>query len=334
MAQRVWNVGLVSLVFAASVVALEGCSTDDTSTLDTALQVRVERGRYLANNVAICSFCHTPLFSDGSRDWSRHLSGVDCFIDTNSADPEMGCLSTPNLTPAGLGNKTDDQIKALFQNGVRPDGTLLNSVHPYYLFHNMTDEDATALVAYLRSLPPIERTLTERQPPWTTPVAAPPIDPDTIPSPRADYPSRDAALRGRYLVGSAGLCINCHTPNFPRSDPDGYLVLRRDRLLWGGRIFTAQGLGYIVPPYPAMIPTANITPDLETGIGRYSFAELTALFHTGKDRNGDYVCAPTHGGPNAPYAALSDADIEAIAHYLLSISAVVNPVDTSCKAVQ
>ena len=76
------------------------------------LDIKVERGRYLMNNVGLCTFCHTPLNPDGTRDMTRLLAGWDCFVDIEPADPNVGCLSSRNLTnhETGLKNATDEQI--------------------------------------------------------------------------------------------------------------------------------------------------------------------------------------------------------------------------------
>src|ERR1043165_7323352 len=77
-----------------------------------------ERGQYIMNVLANCTFCHTPLRADGTRDQDKLLSGVDCFADITSPTftddgDGVGCISTRNLTPdpTGLASRTDEQIK-------------------------------------------------------------------------------------------------------------------------------------------------------------------------------------------------------------------------------
>ena len=43
--------------------------------------------------------------------------------------------------------------------------------------------------------------------------------------------------------------------------------------------------------------SANLTPDLATGTGRYTVPDIVSLFKTGKDKEGNYLCAATHGVP-------------------------------------
>ena len=64
----------------------------------------------------------------------------------------------PNLTPdneTGLGKWTTDEIVAAFQTGKRPDGRELAPIMPWRNFASFTPEDAQAIAAYLKSLPPI-----------------------------------------------------------------------------------------------------------------------------------------------------------------------------------
>src|SRR5215475_7021458 len=177
-------------------------------------QSLVKRGEYLVEHISLCNNCHTPHNPDGSFDRSRLLSGVECLVDVDP-EPGKGCLHSRNLTPdpTGLKNRTDAQIKEMFQNGVTPTGKALIPLMPYWSYHNMTDEDANAVVAYLRSVPAVSHAVPASEAPWASPPRpAAPIDPATIPSPPQENRS---ALRGRYLASLAGVCLECHTPSLP-----------------------------------------------------------------------------------------------------------------------
>jgi hypothetical protein len=72
--------------------------------------------------------------------------------------PDTGYRWGPNLTPdkeTGLGKWTDAEIIKAFKEGIRPDGRKLIPIMPYMAFASLTDADTAAIVAYLRSLPPI-----------------------------------------------------------------------------------------------------------------------------------------------------------------------------------
>lgn len=114
----------------------------------------VERGEYLVH-VAICKDCHSPRAADGvSYDETRRMSGGGIGIKVSG-----GWLLPPNLTPdveTGLGAWSDGDIITAFRTGKRRNGRALHPVMPARVaYAQMTDDDAKAIVAYLRSLPPV-----------------------------------------------------------------------------------------------------------------------------------------------------------------------------------
>lgn len=292
---------------------------------------REDRGRYLVTTLGACAFCHTPLNPDGTRDSTRLFAGFSCFIDTDPADPNVGCLSSRNLTnhETGLANATDEQIKDAFQNGIATDGKFLAPVMPYWFFHNMSDEDADSVVAFLRTLPGVENRPTPSQPPWTNvPAAAAPVRDDQIPMPRADYPYQEEALEGRYLSAMAGLCMDCHTPDAPLGSDH---LIDLSRPFAGGRHFFAVDLGLTFLPPLTDVFSENITPDT-TGIPGYSVQDIVRAIKGGLDKNGGGVCAATHGAATSTYANLTDEDVTNIAHYIASLPPIANENPTQCTA--
>ena len=114
----------------------------------------VERGKYLVN-IAGCNDCHTPGYFLGKPDMARFLGGSEVGFEI----PGLGVFHGPNLTPdkeTGLGGWTDAQILAALQKGTRPDGRMLAPIMPWHAFANLTPQDAQAIVAFLRSLPPVK----------------------------------------------------------------------------------------------------------------------------------------------------------------------------------
>jgi len=286
---------------------------------------QVERGRYLVSHVALCSDCHSPRLPDGSFDPARWLSGVDCFVDAMPADPEQGCLNTKNLTahPTGLLNRSDREIKDMFMKGERADGKALHPFMPYAFFGNMRESDADAIVAYLRTVPGVERRVGPSQPPFLPPPAPVPRVPEAmIPLPRAEYAEQAAALRGRYLAGNIGACLDCHTPR-----AQGRPAL--ERAFQGGMSFRRELLE-LPPDYPELIYTANLTPHA-TGIADYAVADIVRALRHGEDKDGGSLCPPMPAGPLGPLAGLSEADATDIAHYLLSLPAAENVIPVDCK---
>ncbi len=112
------------------------------------------RGKYLVT-MASCTDCHTPGYFLGKPDMNRFLGGSEVGFEI----PGMGVFHGPNLTPdpdTGLGKWTVDQIVTAIRTGKRPDGRELAPVMPWRAFANLTNEDATAIAVYLKSLPPVK----------------------------------------------------------------------------------------------------------------------------------------------------------------------------------
>jgi len=112
----------------------------------------VARGKYLAT-VAGCGDCHTPGGLMGNPDMKRMLGGSDVGFATPA-----GVFVPPNLTSdkeTGLGAWTTEQIVTAITKGERPDKRVLSPAMPYEDFASLTRPDVLAIVAYLRSLPPV-----------------------------------------------------------------------------------------------------------------------------------------------------------------------------------
>jgi mono/diheme cytochrome c family protein len=148
---RVVSVAL-SLMAAGSLVASLSCQPQQSATPAPAAMDTLQRGEYLVT-IAGCNDCHTPGYLYGAPDMSRMLSGSE----VGWTGP-WGIAFAANLTPdpaTGLGGWSDDDIITVLRTGQRPDGRMLAPIMPYQNFSKLTDEDVRAIVAYLRSLPPV-----------------------------------------------------------------------------------------------------------------------------------------------------------------------------------
>jgi len=181
---------------------------------------QVARGQYMVTAYPGCAGCHSsnpsaaPPVLDGG-----HIAGIDA----------LGNFNAPNLTPAGpIKDWTDGEIIRAIREGIDRDGHPL-ALMPAPDYHHLSDDDVQAVVAYVRSMPAVQRdspgvnfgflgtvlTSTGRfplsnQPPAGT-VTAPPRGP--------------TAAYGTYLVSISG-CTTCHGPaldaqNIPQGPPPG-----------------------------------------------------------------------------------------------------------------
>ena len=136
---------IVSLATGAFLAALP---------ISVHAQDAVKRGAYLAA-IMDCTGCHTTGALAGQPDPNGHLAGSTIGFEI----PGLGYFYPPNLTPdpeTGLGNWSEADIIAAVRTGVRPDGRELAPIMPWMSYAALSDEDASALAAYLRSLPPIK----------------------------------------------------------------------------------------------------------------------------------------------------------------------------------
>ena len=131
---------------AAGSVLLGGAAFADDA--------KIQRGKYLVA-IAGCSDCHTPGGLTGAPDMSRYLAGSNAGFSV----PGVGVVVAENLTPdkeTGLGAWSSAEIVAALRTGKRPDGGMLSGVMPYQAFSHLTDADADAIAAFLKSLPPVD----------------------------------------------------------------------------------------------------------------------------------------------------------------------------------
>lgn len=144
------NRTMKAAVAAALLLGLTaGAQAQSTKPKDA----RVKRGEYLAT-IMDCGGCHTPGVFVGKPDASRPFAGSEVGFQI----PGLGVFFPPNLTSdkaTGLGNWSEKEIIAAIRTGTRPDGRVLAPVMPYKHYGALTDADASALAAYLKSLPPV-----------------------------------------------------------------------------------------------------------------------------------------------------------------------------------
>ena len=261
----------------------------------------IPRGKYVFAATGGCG-CHTekdkPVNSGG-----RKYEGP------------FGTVYSTNITPdrqTGIGEWTDEQIITAIRLGRRPNGERLVPVHPYPVFNGMAEDDLRAVVAYLRTLPSVNRPNQPKKviplfesvflPAWLTAFAPRETPPATAPT--------AGLARGEYLVRAVGHCGECHTPRGLTQASDNTRFL-------GG-----------TPKGPEGDPVPNITPDKDTGL-KWSEDEIAEYLGTGNKPDGDVagglmdeVIQGTTGG----YKDLTKEDRLAIARYLKSIPAVRNKV--------
>lgn len=276
-----WIIALAAAVTAAGEAAAQSAA--------------VARGDYLANTIMTCANCHSPKGPPAA------VAGKDYSGGLVFDEPPFK-VTASNITPdreTGIGNWTDAQIKAAILTGKRPNGVALAEIMPTAFYPILTDGDADALVAYLKSLRPVKNKVPD-------PVYKIALPHHVFPGAENAYTQadlNDKVKKGFYLV-TIGHCMECHTP-FAQ---DGGLDVKNS-LGKGGREF----------PGPwGVSKSRNITSSKTAGLGNWTDAEIKIAITQGKSRDG----SPLKGPMGYQYYAMMTADdLDAVVAYLRTVPA-------------
>lgn len=273
---------------------------------------RIERGRYLANNVSVCMDCHSK------RDYSKFSGpltkgtlgmGGDRFDQTVGMP---GVFFARNITPEGISRYTDGELFRVITTGVTKEGRAMFPLMPYPYYSHMDPEDIYSIIAYVRSIPAIKNDVPES-------VADFPMNfiLNTIPkkaSPQKRPEKSDVLAYGAYMTNASG-CIECHT-----QVDKGQII--PDLSFGGGREFMF--------PDGSTIRSSNITPDAEAGIGKWTEEAFIQRFKI----YGDSTFVPADIAPGeynsimpwTMYGKMEREDLSAIYQYLKTVKPIAQSV--------
>lgn len=273
---------------------------DIHASSDTAV---IRRGEHLVHATAHCNECH---YKPG--DSLKLIKGERVELAGGAFPFEFpgGKFYSRNISSdkeTGIGSLTDGQIARALRYGVKHDGSVLI---PAMEYQNLSDEDLTAIISYLRTTPPVKYKVPDNdfnllgkavlafvmrpEKPAITPPSR--VIPDTT----AEY--------GKYLAGSVSNCRSCHTE---RDMKTGAYVGKQ---LAGGPVIEGGDASYI-------LVAPNLTPDPHTGVLRnWTFEQFKTRF-----RQGGRVIPQTIM-PWESFKHLSDTELLAIWKYLHTIEPV------------
>jgi hypothetical protein len=295
--------------------------------LDIQVEVTPElltRGTYLVDHVLLCNDCHSE------RDWTLFSgpakapfgAGRECMtrktetigIRVSAGQGNFpGVLCIRNITPdreSGIGDWTDGQIIRAIREGVDHQGLGLFPIMPYFIYKSISDQDAAAVVAYMRSLPPVRAARPERDIDFPMNLLIE-FFPEPLDGPVAHPDSADTVAYGEYLATIAR-CGFCHTPRKTQGR-DGI----PGKEFSGGVPFALGG---------RVTPSKNLTPHV-TGIGPWTRDAFIARF---KQFGGSRPVASIEDNTLmdwTAYAGMTEADLGAIYDFLRSLP----PVPTSAE---
>lgn len=271
---------------------------------------RIERGRYLANHVAVCMDCHS------TRDWSVYTAPMQTEgigaggekFDQKAGFP--GSFYAPNITPAALKAWTDGEIFRAITTGVSKDGHALFPIMGSHRFGKMDVEDIHSIIAYIRTLKPVEKIVPKSKADFPVNILI-----NTMPA-KATFTKipnpADTVRYGGYLINAAG-CVDCHSKM-----EKGSIVAGSE---FGG------GMEFKFPH--AIVRSPNITNDVNTGIGNWTKEQFVQRFKMYSAA--DLKLSKVNEGAITPmpwtmYAGMSEQDLSAIYTYLKSVKPIKNQV--------
>jgi len=298
---------LVGAVVAYVYYMLPSIDVKEVKVANSAEQI--ERGKYLAEHVAVCNDCHSQ------RDWS--LLSAPIKESTKGGGGEIfgkkkgfpGEYVASNITPAALGKWTDGEIIRAITAGVSKDGRALFPIMPYPNYGMMDEADIHSIVAYMRQLKAVNNTM----PPS---ISNFPMNIIINMIPReAKFTTRpsetDGVKYGEYLVQMAS-CVDCHTK------------------LDGGK--KIEGMEFAggqenILPDGSIVRSSNITPHQTSGIGIWTKEIFIARFKEFEKQKTEPTTVEsgkfnTHM-PWVSYSGMTEADLAAMFEYL----SVLKPVD-------
>lgn len=263
----------------------------------------IERGRYLAT-AGDCIACHSV---PGGKPMAGGLA---------LATP-LGAIVATNITPStthGIGKYTLKQFSDAVRHGVRADGANLYPAMPYTAYAKVTDEDTAALYDYFMH--------------GVAAVDAAPAQATDLPFPFnirlsmagwnllfldkkpfvVDTAKSMEWNRGAYLAQGLAHCTTCHTPR------NALMAEQLSKELGGADLGT-----WYAP---------NITSDIHSGVGGWSQQELVDYLRTGRAANKAQAAGPMAEAIDHSLKHLSDADLNAIAHYVKGVPAIRDKADT------
>ena len=273
---------------------------------------RIERGRYLAHSVNVCMDCHA------TRDWSKFSGpptpgtlgkGGDRF-DQSVGMP--GVYHAKNITPFGISRYSDGELYRVITTGVTKEGNALFPIMPYPYYGRMDAEDVYSVIAYIRTLSPVESTVPDAQHDFPFNFIVNTIPQKAEPQKRPE--KTDLLAYGAYMANASG-CVECHTPV-----EKGQIV--KELAYSGGRDFAF--------PDGSVLRSSNITPDNETGIGTWTQETFIQKFKIYADSAYRIpTVAPGEFNTIMPwtmYAGMERDDLAAIYAYLKTMPARKNTV--------
>jgi mono/diheme cytochrome c family protein len=255
----------------------------------------------------LCVACH---FDSGTGG----LTGKQ-MVDTPA---QFGASFSRNITAhptKGIGSWTDGELAYLLRTGIARDGRY---TPPWMIkMPLLSDEDLKDVIAFLRSDDPLVQARDTKDRPshpsfLTKALCRVAFKPHPYPKePIVAPPESDKVAYGRYLADARLQCFGCHSADFKTVDE---MHPEKSAGYFGGGNAMPDLTGEIVV-------TSNLTPDPETGIGKWTEAQFRRALVEGIGPDNKPVRYPM-----VPFRSVTDDEAAAIFAYLKTVPAIHNPI--------
>jgi mono/diheme cytochrome c family protein len=264
----------------------------------------IAQGRHLVLGPAHCVDCHSKI---KNVDSVMKLGKDPELSGGNEFNLEFGKFYTRNLTPdkeTGIGTMTDAEIARVLRYSVKPNGEV---VLPFMPYQNMTDNELTAVISYLRSLQPVKNPVPNHHYNALGKVIKAFLLNPSGPTENFDLPIKadTMAVYGKHLVMTLANCNECHTK---RDAIGGYV----GEPMSGGTEFKEEGKETLISP--------NLTPHPSSRIYGWTEQNFIDRFRVGR------VIAYSHM-PWEAFGRMTDDELKAIYKYLQTLK----PVDSQAQ---
>jgi len=279
---------------------------------------RLARGAYLVEHVADCLTCHSDFRADRyGMPIKPGTAGQGGFpFGKEFAVPGVVCAQ--NITPDpenGIGAWTDGEVLRAVREGVDRNGNALFPMMQYQAYRVLSDEDAKAIVAYIRMLPPLKHAVPARKLDFPVNLLVK-LEPRPLEGPvSAPDPKTDRIGYGRYLSVVGG-CRECHTPH----DGKGKLLPGKDY----------SGGWEMIGPWGRNI-TPNLTPHPDAYLGRATKAEFVGRFKSFVSLRGDDAPVAPKGRntimPWLSFSGMTEDDLGMLYDFLRTLAPIAHKVN-------
>lgn len=318
---------LALVIVLAAVVTVNYFMPRQRPPSDIRIEITPEilaRGTYLVEHVLLCNDCHSerdwtlfsgppkPPFGAGRPCMTRDTETIGIRVSEGQGN-FPGRLCIRNITPdleSGIGNWTDGEIIRSIREGVDREGNGLFPIMPYFIYRSVSDQDAEAIVAYMRNLEPVRAERPERSIDFPMSMLIQ-LFPEPLDGPVPHPDESNPVAYGEYLATIAR-CGFCHTPRQNQG---------KDAI--PGKEFSG-GVPFAVGN--KVMPSKNLTPH-ETGIGTWTKDAFIARFkQSAEPWPVDNLEENTLMDWSA-YAGMTESDLGAIYEFLQTLPPVTSATD-------